>query len=180
MKNDVEIYLEVLAAELHLYTQTALADFFEVKQPTLFGWIQRNSVKTLRKYIKNKGLDVEKIDEAVKSKQKANNEPLTMADVRAHIKNKDHHIKLHDNIQKVLEYQAAKTPYTSPYSELFQILMTENKDAIFQILTDKLVLENVDDGTKMKFIEDFEALIKHVVSPATKLKMLERLRAKCI
>lgn len=180
MKNDVEIYLEVLAAELHLYTQTALADFFEVKQPTLFGWIQRNSVKTLRKYIKNKGLDVEKIDEAVKSKQKANNEPQTMADVLAHIKSKDHHIKLNDNIQKVLEFEAIQNPTTPPYSELFQILIGENKDAIFQMLSDKLEVENASDEDKMKFIEDFEALVKHAVSPVAKLKMLERLRAKCI
>ena len=39
-------------------------------------------------------------------------------------------------------------------------------------------VENVDDVVKIKFIEDFEALIKHVVGPTTKLKMLDRLRNK--
>lgn len=68
----------------------------------------------------------------------------------------------------------------SPYSTLFQILFGLSKDEILRILSEKLELENVSDEEKIRFIEDFEALLQHIVSSQAKLEILDRVRKKVL
>lgn len=65
--NEAEIYLEVLKNEFKLFTQSDIALFLGVHQTTIASWIQRNSVKTLRKHIINKKLNILIIDQKVKN-----------------------------------------------------------------------------------------------------------------
>lgn len=166
--NEAEKIIETIMDKEKLATHAQVANFLGIAASTLHGLITRNSVKTIRKHLRFKNFEIDEKEE----------QPLTMADVKRHIQDQSRTKNLHDNVQKVLEFEAIQNPATSAYSDLFQILVGENKDAIFQILSDKLEVENVDDVEKMRFIEDFEVLIKHVVSPTAKLKMLERLKGK--
>ena len=47
-------------------------------------------------------------------------------------------------------------------------------------LSEKLELENASDEDKIRFIEDFEALLQHIVSSQTKLEILDRVRKKVL
>lgn len=195
--SEVEIWLEVLRREYKLTNYIMLGHFLGIAPSAITRWTQSKNdkaLKLLQKHLIKNEVNLNEFEikvEEFKKTQLAPTEspwiyrdkfqdqkPQTMADVKRHLQDQTRTKQLHDNVQKVLEFEATQSPTTSTYSELFQILMGENKDAIFQILSDKLEVENVDDVEKMKFIEDFEALIKHVVSPTAKLKMLERLKGK--
>ena len=78
--SEVEIYHEILKKEFKLFTQSDIAAFLGVHQTTIASWIQRNSVKTLRKYLIDKRLDIAEIDKKVQKYQEGvlltTNKPL--------------------------------------------------------------------------------------------------------
>lgn len=64
-KNEVEIYLNVFSLTTGMSTQTELAKYFGVAQSAIAGWIKRNSIATLRKYMQKHDLDIKDIDRRV-------------------------------------------------------------------------------------------------------------------
>lgn len=166
---EVEIYLEILKKEFKLFTQSDIAAFLGVHQTTIASWIQRNSVKTLRKYIKNKGLDVEKIDEAVKKYK----------DIDL-----DLQLTILENAQKErfknLEKEIPNTQHN--FSINFQVgfytVIDELRITIFDAVEGFIDRDN-DEEVK-KLFEDFNALCNYVVTPAAAkmIKTIEDFRDK--
>lgn len=187
--NDAQKLINIIMRDLGFSRLIELSNYFQISNGSFHGWLKRDSVRTIFKYAKKFGIDEGELNYKFQNYNdymatpislfdiKKTNEPKNMDDVKKHLASNPPS-KTFEKVQKILEYEAQKNLSTSPYSDFFQILFAENKDAIFQILNDKLGVENLSDEDKMRFIEDFDELIKHVVSPTAKLKMLERLRSK--
>lgn len=198
------VLVNIIMEELNFGKYYELAEYLGVTAPAISGWINRNSVKTILKHAARKGIDInslqakldeltlqqnnetEKVEEEEcplltpeqthKAYQKVQREK-ELADI--YVQAKRENVESKEQRRASLRYAEDKPFGSSPFSLLFQILVGENKDVIFEILNKRLHEEkelHVED--KIAFIEDFELLMQHTVSAAAKLKMLERLSKK--
>lgn len=173
MLNEAEKIVEKIMDDQKLATHSQVAAFLGIAASTLHGLISRNSIKTLKKHLRLKDISFESLEKEDEEKKKFSD------------RFKQHMLenppsKTFDKVQKLLELQDQHAPYSSPYSSLFQILFGLSKDEILRILSEKLELENASDEDKIRFIEDFEALLQHIVSSQTKLEILDRVRKKVL
>lgn len=193
--NKAIVLIDLMLKELGFEKYYELADYFGVTAASLSGWVNRNSTKAALKHAAKKGMDsallekklaeiVAQGEQAIESgaidPKKEKEEPQKFSD-----RFKKHSLdnppaKTFDKVQKLLELQNQHAPYSSPYSTLFQILFGLSKDDILRILSEKLEVENVSDEEKIRFIEDFEALLQHIVSSQAKLEILDRVRKKVL
>ncbi len=67
MENEAEHYYLYLRRLLGCKTQTQVANKIGVSQPSITGWLKRNSFELIRQHIINLGFDITEIDEKVKN-----------------------------------------------------------------------------------------------------------------
>lgn len=169
MHNDAEHYIEAIKFHTKLETQVELAKFFGVAQSAIAGWIKRNSVRTIKKYIEDKKLDLDEIEKSVKKYK-----DLDL----------DISLSILDQAQKERFENLEKdpTPPQHNFSINFQVgfytSIEDLKMVIFEAV-ENLIDHNDSDEIK-KLVEDFDALCNYVVTPAAAkmIKTIEDFRAK--
>ncbi|KHG32970.1 helix-turn-helix domain-containing protein [Sulfurospirillum sp. MES] len=169
MHNDAEHYIEAIKFHTGLETQVELANYFGVAQSAIAGWIKRNSVRTIKKYIELKKLDLNEIEESVK-KYKDIDLDLQLTTLENAQKER------FKNLEK--EIPNTQHNFSINFQVGFYTVIDELRITIFDAVEGFIDRDN-DEEVK-KLFEDFNALCNYVVTPAAAkmIKTIEDFRAK--
>jgi hypothetical protein len=159
--SEAEQYVEAIKFHTGLETQVELSNYFGIAQSAIAGWIRRNSVRTIKKYIELKKLNLSEIEKTVKKYKEQN---LGIQLMMLEDKQKERF--------KNLEKETSNTQHN--FSINFQVgfytVIDELRITIFDAVENFIDRDNSAELTKL--VEDFDALCNYVVTPAA-AKMIE-------
>lgn len=167
--NEAEHYVEAIKYQTKLETQVELANFFGVAQSAIAGWIKRNSIRTIKKYIELKKLNLSEIEKTVKKYKDLNLDiQLSMLEEAQKERFK--------NLEK--EVYSPQHNFSINFQVGFYTVIDDLKTTIFDAVENFIDRDN-DEEVK-KLIEDFNALCNYVVTPAAfkMIKTIEDFRTK--
>lgn len=167
--NEAEHYIEAIKYHLNLGTQVELANFFGIAQSAIAGWVKRNSVKTIKKYIELKKLNLVEIEKSVKRYKEQNLDiQLTILEDKQKERFKN------------LERETSSHHHN--FSVAFQVGFYTIIDDLRIIIMDAVenFIDNENEEEIEKMFEDFDTLCNYVVTPAAAkmIKAIEEARKK--
>lgn len=180
-KNEAEELIDLIMKRFKLDTFSQLAAFLEITQSAINGWIARNSTKTIKKHLRKKNIDPDKIEETTKIYEKEKDETVNLFKEFDFEKSEDTVFKKREAIKKNLELEKekklenykqtlsllsqTKNGFSKEFQYAFWARFEEIKEAIFEGFNgdywDDSSTERVWNNQKID--EEFEKLLKSVV-----------------
>ena len=167
--NEAEHYIAAIKYQTKLETQVELANFFGVAQSAIAGWIKRNSVRTIKKYIELKNLDLNEIEKSVKKyKDQELGIQLSLLDYAQK--------KRFEDLEK--EVPSSQHNFSINFQVGFYTAIDELRIVIFDAVEKFIDRDNNEDLAQL--VEDFDALCNYVITPkaAKMIKAIDDSRTK--